>query len=79
MERLDGPAVFDEAAREPVEKVRMCGLVAANAKVAWSANDRVGEVVFPDSVDDDPGGQGVFLRCDRFGEFESAAAVGVAP
>ena len=75
-EGFDGPAVFDEAEGEMVEEFGVTGELAGLAEVIGGANDAFTEEVFPNAVDHDAGGEGVFGIGDPVGEFESAGVFG---
>ena len=49
--------------------------IAADAEVAGRADERRIEVVHPEAVDDDAGGERVVIGDDRLGQFQPAAAL----
>ena len=59
MELLEAPALGDELAGEPVEEIGMGGACAVASEVVGRVRDAGPEVVLPDAVDDDAGGEGV--------------------
>ena len=71
---LNGPAVFDEAGGQVVEQFRMGRGGAANAEIRGGRDDAFPEMVMPDPVDHDPGGQRVSGIGQPFGEFLAATA-----
>ena len=56
----------------------MGGRVALFAEVTGSAHNALAEVLLPDAVDDDAGGERVFRIDDGLGEIEAAVAVSKA-
>ena len=56
---LDVPTAFDEVTGEPVEEVGVGRHGALKTKVLGGADQALAEEVCPDSVDEDPGSQGV--------------------
>src|SRR5438552_2009516 len=63
-----------QAARQPIQQLRVRRLRALKSQVAGSAHDAAAEVVFPDAVDDHAAGERVPFRGDPAGEAEAAAA-----
>ena len=76
VQRLQAPAVFDELDGEPVEQLRMRGRCGAGPEVARGVDESGPEMVRPDPVDDDAGGEGIFRIDDGPGELEPTAPDG---
>ncbi len=72
---FDAPAFGDEAEGEPVEESGVGRGIGAEAEVAGGGDEAAAEVVVPDAVDHDPGGEGVGGVDDGAGQFEAAAAL----
>src|SRR5262245_55952754 len=73
--RLDGPTLFDEAMREPVEQFRMSGLFAAGTKIIWRLHDAFAEMEFPNAIDHHAGSQRVGRISQPTGELSAAASL----
>ena len=68
MHLLPAPATSDEFDRQPVEQLRMAGTVAGRAEIARGSDQSLAEMVLPDAVDGDAGGQRVFRPGDPFSQ-----------
>ncbi len=68
MERLELPAVGDQLGGQPVEQFGVGRLVPLGPEVARRPDDPPAEVVLPDPVGHDPGGQGVVGAGDPVGQ-----------
>src|SRR5438874_2531306 len=75
MQPLEGPAIFDEAGGEVVEKIWVSGFLTLSAKVAWSCDQRLAEMPGANAIDDDAGSEGGGVAEDAVGELEAAGAV----
>jgi hypothetical protein len=76
VERLEAPAVGEEALGEVVEEFRMGGAFAVVAEVGGGGDEAAAEVVVPEAVDDDAGGEGVTIVGEPAGELEAGFAFG---
>ena len=76
MDRLDAPALGDEAAGQPVEQLGMARRLGPHAEIAGSADQPLAEMVHPDPIDPDAGGQWIARIDDRPGQFEPSAPLG---
>ena len=74
MQGLETPAGVDEAQGQPVEQLGMAGGFGTQAEVAGRLDEAGAEVVLPDAVDQDAGGEWVLWRCDGPGQFEATVA-----
>ena len=70
---LQAPTFPDEPDREPVEQLGMRGRIGAGAEIARSRDESGSEMLRPDPVDDDAGGEGICRIGDRLGELETPA------
>ncbi len=68
VEPFDGPSVFHEVVGEPVEEFRVRGRAAEGAEIGGTGGEGFSEVVLPDAIDDDTGGEGVGLVGEPFCE-----------
>lgn len=73
MEAFETPAVVHEVGGEPVEEFGVGGRVAETAEVAGGGGEALTEVLLPNAVDEDAGGQGVLAGGDPAGEGGAAA------
>src|SRR5690606_32851019 len=71
MEPLHRPAPLHELGREPVEQFGMAGAFAELAEVGGGGDEAAAEVVLPDPVDEDAGGEGVVRPRQRAGQGEA--------
>src|SRR5207253_1763505 len=71
---LDAPSVVHELDGEPIEKLGVSRAFAADAEVARRAHQRLFEMLEPDAVDEDAGGEGIVFGSDGSGEFQAAGA-----
>ena len=76
MHGLQTPAGVDEALGEPIEQFRVRGQAALFAEVTRCADESASEVVLPEAIHHDAGGEGIAWVGDGLGEFESATALG---
>ena len=76
VEFFERPAGGDEVDGEGIEEFGMGGQIAAEAEVAGGGDEAGAEVVHPDAVDEDAGGERVVGVDEGLGEFEAAGAVG---
>src|SRR5207249_9076303 len=74
MQFLDRPAVIDEPACEPVEELRMRGLLAHDSEVAGCADQSFPEVMLPDAVHDDARGERIVRAGEPPGQRQPAQA-----
>ena len=74
MEFFQRPAVLDEGRGEPIEQLRVRGLVADHAEIARRARERLAEVVLPDAVHEDARGERIGGIGDGVGELAATAA-----
>ena len=70
----DQPLVH-EPRGEVVEQLGVAGGFGLHAQVVGRADEALAEMVHPDAVDHDAGGERVVLAGDGLGEFEAAAAL----
>ena len=54
MHRLDRPAAFDQPRSEPVEQLRVAGLLTHGAEVIGRPDDALAEMMLPEAVDEHP-------------------------
>ena len=76
MDMLQRPAVIHEFGGEEIEQLRVRGPGAVEAEVARRIHEAGPEVVMPEAVDDDAGGQRMLLRPDPAGEGFAALGLG---
>jgi len=72
---LDRPVAVDQVGGEPVEKLRVHGLVAAHSEVIGCGDEWLAEVVHPNPVDENALRQRILWRGNGPGKFQSATAV----
>ena len=76
MDMLQRPAVIHEFGGEEIEQLRVRGPGAVEAEVARRVHEAGPEMVMPEAVDDDAGGQRMFLGGDPAGEGFAALGLG---
>ena len=77
VELFDGPAVLHEAGGKVVDQRGVAGRGGLVAEVVGRGDKAFAEVLLPDAVDEDAGGEGVGGAGDVAGEFEAAAALSI--
>ena len=75
MQVLEGTAMAQEVAGEPVEQLRMAGRFTAQAEVAGCGHQAPAEVALPDPVDNDAGGQGIVRIGDPLRQLQATAGL----
>ena len=75
--RFDFPSLVTKARGEVIKKLRMGGGVAHQPEIAWGPDNALADQVAPNSIDHDPGGQGVMGRQNGFGQLQATASLGV--
>jgi len=73
---FQGPALVHEGGGEVIEEGELHGRRRLNAEVARLVDERFSEVVGPDAVDDDAGGEGIVAAREGLGELKSTTAPG---
>lgn len=76
MEGFEAPTGVDELAGQPVEELGVGWWFGAGAEVGGGGDEGLAEVMHPDAIDEDAGGEGVVGGGDGVGQFASAAALG---
>ena len=76
VECLDGPAVVDEPGGQVIQQLGVGGLFPGGAEVVRRGDEAGAEVVLPDAVDEDAGGEGIAGTGDGAGQTE-AAVIGI--
>src|SRR5499426_1930560 len=64
------PPTFDELDRQPVEQFGMGRGLASRAEIFGRRYQSLSEILLPDAIDDDAGGQGVISVDDPFRQAE---------
>src|SRR4051794_20456409 len=76
MDGLETPFALGQLASEPIEKLGMRRVIAHRAKVVAGCDDSNAEVMLPESIDDDAGGERMIGPGQPAGERGAAAADG---
>ena len=75
VEFFDGPTVLHEAGGQVIEQFGMARRVGLVAEIVRGGDKALAEMMHPDAVDQDAGGEGVVGVDDGLGQLEAAAAM----
>ena len=73
---LQTPAVRDEFTRQIVQQLGMARWVATDAKVTWSIHQTLAEMMMPEAIHNDAGGEWVFGMGDPVRQSEATLRFG---
>ena len=74
LQLFNGHAIFDKAAGQVLEQFRIGGPLAAETEITGRIHDAGAKLAFPDSIHDNPHGDG--LVHDQIRQLHAAAAIG---
>ena len=74
MHFLHAPAALNKFRGEPIEKFRMRGLRTGEAEVVWGGDQAASEMILPDAIHENAGGEWVFRTRYPLGECDPPPA-----